>query len=243
MRTVLILNELTRFEPMYLGAMIGALDDVDEATLRQMGAAPTRAAPARYYALRLPNGELISAPVDTLSVIGTTNIGQDYQAAQELDAALLRRFDRHVDVPYADELRTAAVISSKCSHPGLATAAAHLELRSRMEVQGAGPGHEGLLARELNPAVSAALAMEALDLHMRQGLSLPDAFVEAAEVTAVPFCVPRTLSGAQDGSALARFQDLVREVAEGLAVLPTALPAQPRRGAGPAFAPLPMAGA
>lgn len=214
-QTVLVLNELTRFEPLHLGAMIGALDDVSARTARQMGITVPEDSPDRYYALRLPNGEVIHCPTQFLSVIGTTNIGSDYLTAQELDTALLRRFDRQEDVPYADEGRAVKMIESRCGNPYLAAAAYGLEVRTRTEVQGRGQDTEGLLQREMNPAISAALAQEAVDL-MTEGLALGDAFTQAAQVTAVPFCVPRLTTGALDPAARERLNELIAEIAQGL---------------------------
>lgn len=214
-QTVLVLNELTRFEPLHLGAMIGALDDVSAHTARQMGITVPQDSPDRYYALRLPNGEVIHCPTQFLSVIGTTNIGSDYLTAQELDTALLRRFDRQEDVPYADEGRAVKMIESRCGNAYLAAAAYGLEVRTRSEVQGRGQDTEGLLQREMNPAISAALAQEAVDL-MDEGLSLPEAFTQAATVTAVPFCVPRLTTGTLDPAARERLNELIAEIAQGL---------------------------
>lgn len=215
LQTVLVLNELTRFEPLHLGAMIGALDDVSAQTARQMGIAIPEESPDRYYALRLPNGEVIHCPTQFLSVIGTTNIGSDYLTAQELDTALLRRFDRQEDVPYADEGRAVKMIESRCGNAYLAAAAYGLEIRTRSEVQGRGQDTEGLLQREMNPAISAALAQEAADL-VEEGVPLADAFTQAANVTAVPFCVPRLTTGVLDPAARERLNELIAEIAQGL---------------------------
>jgi len=214
-KTVLLLNELTRFEPMYLGAMIGALDDTDERGLASMGITGVPA--GRYYALRLPNGELIYAPTEHLSVIGTTNLGQDYITAQALDAALMRRFNRHVEVPYADEEQALKVILASCPDDHLARITYQLEVHSREQVPQSGSrgdgsrGEEGLLAREMNPSVSAALAKETHALIHEEGLEPEMAFFEAAQTTAVPYCVPRMASGALEPAARERFEDLIRE--------------------------------
>lgn len=208
--TALVLNELTRFEPLHLGAMIGALDDVDARTARQMGLGVAEDSTDRYYVLRLPNGEVVFCPVRFLSVIGTTNIGSDYVTAQEIDAALMRRFQRHEDVPYAEEDRALQVIRAG-NDPVIAQAAYTLEVRTRSEVQGSGLDGEGLLAREMNPSVSAALAQEATQL-VQDGTLPFDAFVQAAEVTCIPYCVPRLTTGALDPAALERFKDLIAEI-------------------------------
>ena len=211
--TALVLNELTRFEPLHLGAMIGALDDVSAKTAQQMGVnVPDD--DTRYYALRLPNGELIHCPTQFLSVIGTTNIGSDYLTAQEIDTALLRRFHRHEDVPYADEARAQAMIA-RGNDPILASAAYQLEVATRSQVQGRGMDEEGLLQREMNPAVSHALAQEATEL-AREGLNLNEAFRQAAECTCIPFCVPRLPSGVLDPAAAERLRDLITEIAQTL---------------------------
>ena len=166
----------------------------------------------RYYALRLPNGDLIYAPTEYLSVIGTTNLGQDYITAQALDAALMRRFHRHVEVPYADEEQALKVILASCSDDHLARVTYQLEVHSREQVpQNGSRSEEGLLAREMNPSVSAALAKETYALIHEEGLEPEAAFFEAAQTTAVPYCVPRMASGALEPAARERFEDLIRE--------------------------------
>lgn len=212
--TALVLNELTRFEQLHLGAMIGALDDVDARTARQMGLPVPEGSPLRYYVLRLPTGNVVWCPTTFLSVIGTTNIGSDYVTAQDIDAALMRRFHRHEDVPYAEADQAMKVIAAG-NDPTVARAAYELEIRTRTEVLGSGLDGEGLLQREMNPSVSAALAQEATQL-IHEGLDVAEAFVQAAQVTCVPYCVPRLTTGRLDPAALERFKELIQDLASTL---------------------------
>lgn len=184
----LIVNELLRFEPMYLSALVGALDTYSAEELTSMGVCTFL--PGRYYLLEMPNGERIPCLTNNLSVICTTNIGDDFQQlGQTIDAALLRRLGVILEVREADETITRTLYRDRGAPPAVVERLIQLELMTRRECK-----PNGLLERTANPGVILTLLAEARDL-VTEGCSWSEALLEAAQVTVVPYCVPRGSNG------------------------------------------------
>ena len=184
----LIVNELLRFEPMYLSALVGALDTYSAEELSSMGVCTFL--PGRYYLLEMPSGERIPCLTNNLSVICTTNIGDDFQQlGQTIDAALLRRLGVILEVREADETITRTLYRNQGAPPAVVERLIKLELMTRRECK-----PNGLLERTANPGVILTLLAEAKDL-VSEGCAWSEALLEAAQVTVVPYCVPRGSNG------------------------------------------------
>ena len=199
-RVTLIVNELLRFEPVHLSALVGALDTYTPSELWAMGVTPVHDQ-LRHYLLEMPTGERLACPTQNLSIITTTNLGDDYQQlGQTIDAALLRRLGLVIDVPEAD-LRIVTRIYIEAGAPGDAVAALiSLEERTRSEV-----APNGLLVRAANPGVMLTLIGEAGSL-VAEGLTWRAALEEAARVTVVPYCCPRDARGALEIAAVSALE-------------------------------------
>lgn len=208
-RCVLLIDELMRFEPFQLAVLVGALDQVSAAELAAMGLPDypeeeEAGQPARYHVLRLPTGEKVVAPAHRLTVLATTNVGDDYAQAGALDAALLSRFALQLEFAYPEEAVVLPLYEAEC--PELAAAALRLEAWTREHTA----EREGILARGATPRQSLALLRLARRL-MTGGMAAAEAFGRAAEVTVLPFCAPRTPSGALEEAALEALRDAVRQ--------------------------------
>ncbi len=188
-RTVLVLNELLRFDPHHVGALTGVLDSHSSASIRAMGIDVPEG--DRYRVLELPTGEKLVAPNRNLTVIATTNIGHDFVQAggDQIDAALLGRFDLMIEVSRPEQAVALAIYETVAANQSVAKAVFALE-----DWTWENSGGNGLLIRASNIRPSMALLKE----HKRgvdDGLNSIDAFVEAAKVTLVPYCCPRGSDG------------------------------------------------
>jgi nitric oxide reductase NorQ protein len=224
-RVVLLVDELARFDPYYLGALVGAFDVVlgrelaHLADLSDAARAWGRQTPeATYYVLGLPNGEQLVAPTHYLCLLATTNLGGDHlQLGETFDAALLRRFALHLTIGRFDGATRQQVIVARGVPPAVAATLVRVE-----DYTAANVAPDGLLVRELNLGVLTAWADEAASLVRDAGLAWSDAVTAAAELCAVPFASPRDASGRLDAPAAASLRE---EVARALRDL---LPAAPR---------------
>lgn len=199
-RTLLLLDELLRFEPYYLGALVGALDQYSPAELKAMGLSvpedPASAAPKeamasegqealasegqgiegqsqgiegqsqgwggqsgkRYYCLSLPSGEKVVTPTENLSIVATTNLGDDYNQGQQIDAALFGRFNLRINITHpSDDMLLGIYQRSSKRYAGLA-----------LEIDKYTRGHQFELGGLLKREASAARPEEELDHAVRQ---------------------------------------------------------------------------
>lgn len=209
-KTVLVIDELLRFEPIYLGALIGALDTYTPDETRLIGGQPQ--GEGRHYHLQLPNGDGITAPAKNLTIIATTNIGNGYVQFQELDEALLGRFQLILDYAQAPTEETHPVYLDAAGDPHLAQAAAELERITREHHV----GEEGLLARPANPRVILNLIHETRR-RTNAGEPLEGAFAGAVEATVIPYCSPRDSTGRLETSTVAMLQHETKRIAKALA--------------------------
>jgi len=197
-RVVLLLDELARMDALYHALLIGALDTLSGAEIaarpklaRASTQLPFVLKPAeRYRVLNLPSGTVLIAPADHLSVIATTNLGSAYQqASSQLDPALLRRFALRLEVERLTEDERRAILEQSLPAP-VARALVAVEEFSIANTASQG----GLLAEALNLGVLLDWGQEAQAL-VNDGTLWPQALVDAARYTALPFCCPRLSDG------------------------------------------------
>ena len=219
--TVLVFNEVTRFEPLYFNATIGMMDEYSGAELAAHGVTFSEGHlnamglkqqdEGRYYLLTLPNGESIACRKELLCFVGTANLGSDYVTTGELDAALLRRYERHVEMTFPDESVVMPLLIQAAGDARVAEVAYRLEVFSRSQVVdelgfSEGADGEGLLKRAMNFSTTRTLLDEVRELAL-SGVPVRSAFVRAAQTTVVPYCVPRLPSGTLDPAARTRLED------------------------------------
>jgi MoxR-like ATPase len=205
-KTVLIIDELLRFEPLYANVLVGALDVVTPTELTAMGFTPLEEGP--HYCVTLPSGEVIPAPKRNLTIVGTTNLGDDYTQFTDLDSALLGRFELQIDMNEADESVLVSIYGSIINKPKLIKALLEFEGWTRNNTG----VHGGLLKRATNPRVTINLLRETARLH-EEGMPLRDALTSALTVTLMPYCSPRDTSGALAEDACSVLSDEFRKVA------------------------------
>lgn len=206
-KTVLLIDELLRFEPLYANVLVGALDTVTPEELTAMGQQPiTNGA---HYCVTLPSGEVIPAPKENLTIVATTNQGDDYEQFGAIDAALLGRFELQVDMTTADESVLKSIYSKTFGSDKIIPKLLGFEAWTR-----ASTGvHGGLLKRPTNPRVTINMLREAKRL-IDEGLGQQPALNAAFEVTIMPYCAPRDTTGALAEDACAILRDEFRNVAK-----------------------------
>ncbi|MFC6662484.1 AAA family ATPase [Deinococcus multiflagellatus] len=227
--TVLQIDEILRYHAEHLQVLVGAMDELSyedaravlapaldqladaerpaflQATLPDPG--------ARYYMLDLPTGEAIFCPKPHLVWALTTNMGEDHlQTAQTLDSALLSRIDLVIDYDRPDVETVMPIYEAVAGDARLAQLGYELEDLTYAIAADA----EGLLVRPMDARKTIALLKEARAC-VEDGLSLRDAVLEAAFVTAVPHCCPRDARGLIEEASRA---GLLKRIAE--EVLPAA---------------------
>jgi hypothetical protein len=213
-RVVLVLDELARFDPYHLAPLMGVLDRVRGAALQRLAGLRDEVRAALqpdedYRVLKLPNGERLIAPADRLSVLATTNLGADYiQTQQEFDAALLRRFDLHLDVQRLEAPERRAILVGHGLPPRVADVLVAIEDYSVQETG----AHNGLLRRELNLGTCVTWATEARELVREGGLGWGEAVVSAAELAAIPFACPRDTDGYLEAPSAQSLREQIRRV-------------------------------
>jgi MoxR-like ATPase len=213
-RVVLVLDELARFDPYHLAPLMGALDRVRGGELLHLAGLRDEVRAGLqpdedYRVLKLPNGERLVAPADRLSVLATTNLGADYiQTQQEFDAALLRRFDLHLDVQRLEASARRAILVGHGLPPRAADVLVAIEDYSVAETG----THNGLLRRELNLGTCVTWATEARVLMREGGLSWGEAVIAAAELTAIPFACPRDTDGYLEAPSAQSLREQIRRV-------------------------------
>lgn len=186
--TVLLIDELLRFEPLYVNVLIGALDTYNEAELNAMNLTPTGTGP--HYTLALPTGETITTPKQNLTIIATTNLGSDYEQFHNIDAALLGRFELQIDMPEADADTLKSIYTSIINNEHLITSVIRYETWTRQNTSVTG----GLLKRAANPRVMINFLTETQRL-LDEQLPMLEALQAAFAVTILPYCAPRDTLG------------------------------------------------
>lgn len=205
-KTVLLIDELLRFEPLYANVLVGALDTVNPTELKAMGEEPLGA--GAHFCVTLPSGEVIPAPKENLTIVATTNQGDDYEQFGAIDAALLGRFELQVDMSTADPNILKRIYTEVFGNDSVITKLLDFERWTR----GNTGVHGGLLKRPTNPRVTINLLREAKRL-IDEGLGQQPALNAAFEVTVMPYCAPRDTTGALAEDACAILRDEFKNVA------------------------------
>ena len=207
-RAVLLIDELLRFEPLYANVLVGALDLVSPAELDAMGLRPFLDGP--HYCVTLPSGETIPAPKRNLTIVATTNLGDDYAQFSDLDAALMGRFELHIDIPEADAAVLRSIYRGIIASDPLVDRLLAFEAWTRSNTG----VHGGLLKRATNPRVTLSLLRETSRLQ-EAGMTQREALEAAFDVTIIPYCAPREGDGSIAEDAHAMLVDEFRRVARG----------------------------
>lgn len=186
--TLLLIDEVLRYMPETLNVLVGALDAVSTAEAVRAGIPEQMLSGGeRHYLLPLPNGEHLTCPVQNLTWVMTTNLGQDhYQTADRLDGALLSRVDLTLEYQAADEEIARKLYLSVAGDERVADVAFQIELMTREAMSGRG----ALPQRALDARKTVAMIKETRSL-LDDGLELAAAFLEAFETVALPYCCTR----------------------------------------------------
>lgn len=205
-KTVLLIDELLRFEPLYANVLVGALDTVTPHELKAMGQEPQGA--GAHFCVTLPSGEIIPAPKENLTIVATTNQGDDYEQFGNIDAALLGRFELQVDMSIADPKILTRIYTEVFGDKTIIPKVLEFENWTRHNTGVYG----GLLQRPTNPRVTINLLREAKRL-IDEGLGQQPALNAAFEVTIMPYCAPRDTTGALAEDACLMLRDEFKNVA------------------------------
>ncbi|WP_156372719.1 AAA family ATPase, partial [Deinococcus sp. Leaf326] len=186
--TLLLIDEVLRYLPETLNVLIGALDAISTAEALAVGIPQDMLSGGeRHYLLPLPNGEHLACPVQNLTWVMTTNLGQDHlQTADRLDGALLSRIDLTLEYREADEQTARALYLQVAGDERIADVAFEAELVTRQAMSTPG----ALPLRALDARKTIALIKEVRTL-VDEGEELAVAFLEAFETVALPYCCPR----------------------------------------------------
>lgn len=204
--TMLLIDEILRFESIFLGALVGLLDPASPEELRARGIAATGT--GRHYVAELPTGEKIAAPCEHLSLVATTNVGNQYaQAAQGFDAALLGRFEIVVDVETPDPAIKRALYedAGRCLSTDAARVADQLEALEEV-INRNQFDDGGLFVRKAHPRLLLNMARHMARLEAA-GLSYVEAAAGAAHVTVATYCAQRDPAGRLDEAAVQTVHD------------------------------------
>ncbi|OWL95625.1 ATPase [Deinococcus indicus] len=207
--TVIQIDEILRYHAEHLQVLVGAMDELSfedaravlQAPLERQGQTPDQVTAAvqatlpdpntRYYLLDLPTGDAIFCPKKNLVWALTTNMGEDHlQTAQNLDSALLSRIDLVIDYERPEADVVLPIYEAVAGDSRLARLGYDLEDLT----YSISSDSEGLLVRPMDARKTIALLKEARAC-LEDGLSMREAILEAAFVTAVPHCCPRDARG------------------------------------------------
>ncbi len=207
-KTILFLDELLRFESVYLNAIIGFLNTYSRAQVLAQGIKLESSA-ERFYMLKIPNGTIV-APQSNLLIVAATNMGDGFVQSAALDDALISRFDITLEidrVPFS--VLEPIYLEVARGNPRLASAAYQLEQATYGQT-----AEEGKLLRlEANPRQSINLIKETLALE-QQGQPLREAFVLAVDLTLMGYCCPREMNGKLSTDAKRFLLELARGIAK-----------------------------
>ncbi|AZI44022.1 hypothetical protein EHF33_13950 [Deinococcus psychrotolerans] len=207
-KTVLLIDEILRYQPEALNVLIGALDSVSRDEALKIGLPESSLVGERFYLLPLPNGEHLCCPAANLTWLMTTNLGEDHlQTADRIDAALLSRIDMVIEFLYPDEQVARALYERVGGDRELADLAYQIELITRegADVDG------GLLIRPADARKTLALIKETLSIMEEDGLSRLVALECALPVVIFPHCCPRDMAGQLDEAAVNMLRNRVIE--------------------------------
>ena len=205
--TMLLMDELLRFEPLFLGAFVGLLDPASPAELAARSIEPASGCESEpHYVAELPNGEAVACPTSRLTLVATTNMGRDYVQSTDLDAALMGRFELTMEVEKPDQRVKRMLYEQEGG-----TKVADLLEAIENAVADCLIDDGGLYVRKAHPRLMLNMARHMQRILDTQGLTNDKevAAEEAARVTVVPNCVAREANGLLDPAGK---ESLLKEV-------------------------------
>ena len=198
-RIFLLVDEALRFRPNYLNVLIGALDVRSAAVVRAMGLTPLADEP--HYVLKLFNGEKIVALKKNLTVVFTTNMGQQFiQAAEDFDDAFLRRVELIIEVDEPARSVSEPIYRSIFDDDQAVELVYALNTFVRDQ--------DGFFARKTNLGVLKNFLAQ-LTLLMNEGYRYPEAVRLAVRLTLAPYVCAREADGALAEQDLGTLMDEV----------------------------------
>ena len=215
-KTVLLIDEIARFDPYYIAILIGAFDELSGSEIKARPNVINHLKDTvidvreRYYLLCLPNGTYRITPITNLCIIGTTNLGKDYQQAiQTLDPALMRRFKVHIDCKHLDNDAQVNILINRLDIPqNVAETMVKLADFSRANTAAQG----GLLRQEANLGILFNWGEEAKSLFAEEGYLWLDSLLEASHYTIIPFIVGRGSNGYLEAPAVDMVLDELKRI-------------------------------
>jgi MoxR-like ATPase len=203
-RVMLLIDEMLRFEKLYLDTLIGVMDTYSADEVRSLGGEPVTE--DFHYQLLLANNERIFCPKDNLVFIATTNVETGLDSTVFSDA-LRRRFNWIHQLDYPDRNILEPMYKDVFDNPNAISFALDIEAFTRSNTTVAG----GLLERPANPSVMMTL-LKTAKRFVEAGEKLPDALSKAAELTVVTYCVGFDSVGNPDKDALELLRNEVRNL-------------------------------
>jgi len=182
--TVLLIDEVLRFQSEEIGVLMGAMDTVSRGEALSLGLPPSDfPLEERYHLLRLPNEEILTCSTRNLVWILTTNIGRDYlQAGNKLDTALRSRIDVCLHLETPDPVRLRGALGSTGADPALIQIALDLDAFVRRELS----DPLSVFLRPLDARKLIAFLKITLTLEL-EGKSRAESLCRALELVAVPY--------------------------------------------------------
>ncbi|MFC4455245.1 AAA family ATPase [Deinococcus sonorensis] len=199
--SVLLVDEALRFHAEHFNRFVTLLDRYSADEARAMGV-PDALLPdeaARYQLLTLPTGDVLAAPAERLTVIFTTNAGDEYiQTSSGFDAAMLSRIDLVIEVLEADLQVLLPLLDQAGGDPRLTTVAVSLMQWTQAEL--AEPGC--LLCSHLDARKALSFLREARE-NLSYGLDLRGALLDACTHVVLGVICPLDSAGRLDAGACA----------------------------------------
>jgi MoxR-like ATPase len=204
-KTMLLMDEFLRFDPMYRDTLIGAMDVYTADDIRSLGETPR--GNALHYCLLLTTGERVVCPKENLLFVATTNVETGFDSSVFSDA-LRRRFQWTLLLEYPDDAVLKPMYLGVYDDEAVVDDCLALEHFTREQQTSEG----GLLERPANPAVMMSM-LGTIKAMVGEGEAKATAFAKAAELTVLPYCVSYDLTGKPDKAALELLRNEVRNLA------------------------------
>jgi AAA domain (dynein-related subfamily) len=206
-RTLVFIDELFRIPRHHQNLLVGALNVTPHQALRSMTGDPGIPA-GDYYVLPLHDtGELLFAPVTLIQFVCATNAGAQYAVEQDVDPALLRRFNTVLHIQPPNEAATVAELVRCGLQPEIAQACTRVQGRTTAEAA----SQQSLFCMPGNPGTTLEYARHVQDL-MDCGVPFAAAMVRAARYGLAPQLTRLTDDGELDELAVDALDVLIGEV-------------------------------
>jgi MoxR-like ATPase len=190
-KVVFFADEITTIPTAHTNLLKGALNPTPRGLLELQGVTPQGNSPSdRFYYLEIPQTtEILTAPVENLSVVAACNLGSQY-AVHPLDPALERRFQFHLEFGYLLIQDEAELVAERTGlAPKLALACARVAAKTREKAENAE------VADALDPASLLVWAGEITRANPKTAAEAQKVFVETARYTWLPRVVGRDHRG------------------------------------------------